>query len=395
MMKHPKFHVRIAVVCCFLTGCSAHIPKAGRLDKAEFQTHLMLQEISVLKDGGLQPDLVSPRTIENGQLKMVPSRDWTSGFFAGCLWYLYELSGADIWKKNALVYTHEIEREKFNAGTHDMGFKIYCSVGNAYRLTGDLRYRDVLIEAAKTLSTRFNDKVGAIRSWDHNRDKWDFPVIIDNMMNLELLFTATKLTGDSSFYHIAVAHANTTLENHFRDDFSSWHVIDYDPETGAVVHRHTHQGYAHHSAWARGQAWALYGYTMCYRETNDIRYLLQAERIASFIINHPNLPEDMIPYWDFDAPEIPSEPRDVSAAAIIASALYELSTFGEKNARYRAKANRIMQNIESSYASRRGTNRGFILAHSTGAKPADSEVDVPLIYADYYYLEAILRADNM
>src|SRR5690606_8708377 len=206
----------------------------------------MLQEISVLKDGGLQPDLVSPRTIENGQLKMVPSRDWTSGFFAGCLWYLYELSGADIWKKNALVYTHEIEREKFNAGTHDMGFKIYCSVGNAYRLTGDLRYRDVLIEAAKTLSTRFNDKVGAIRSWDHNRDKWDFPVIIDNMMNLELLFAATKLTGDSSFYHIAVAHANTTLENHFRDDFSSWHVIDYDPETGAVVHRHTHQGYAHH-----------------------------------------------------------------------------------------------------------------------------------------------------
>src|SRR5690606_9896521 len=168
-----------------------------------------------------------------------------------------------------------------------------------------------------TLSTRYNAKVGAIRSWDHNQDKWEFPVIIDNMMNLELLFEATKFTGDSSFYKIAVAHANTTLANHFREDFSSWHVIDYDPETGAVVHRHTHQGYAHHSAWSRGQAWALYGYTMCYRETNDIRYLLQAERIASVILNHPNLPEDMIPYSDSAAPEIPSAPRAVADAAIV------------------------------------------------------------------------------
>ncbi|WP_262247898.1 glycoside hydrolase family 88 protein [Parapedobacter soli] len=393
-MKYFKLPLTLVVAMCLLAGCSAHIPTDGRVDKAAHQIQLLLKETDKVKEQNEQRNLVAPRTIEAGRLKLVPSRDWTSGFFAGCLWYLYELTGDNGWKEQAISYTIDIEKEKFNAGTHDMGFKIYCSYGNGYRLTHSPQYRDVIIKAAKTLSTRYNAKVGAIRSWDHNQDKWEFPVIIDNMMNLELLFEATKLTGDSSFYQIAVAHANTTMENHFREDFSSWHVIDYNPETGAVVHRHTHQGYAHHSAWSRGQAWALYGYTMCYRETHDPRYLQQAEAVAAYMFNHPNMPSDFVPYWDFDAPDIPAEPRDVSAAAIMASALYELSTFSEKNEGYYAKADAIMRNIEDTYASRPGTNKGFILGHSTGSKPSDSEVDEPLIYADYYYLEAMLRAKN-
>ncbi|MGK6353355.1 glycoside hydrolase family 88 protein [Parapedobacter sp. DT-150] len=391
-MKYSKLPFAAVVVLHFLAGCAAHFPVDERISKAESQTNLMLETISAMKKEQAQTNLVAPRTMEDGQLKLVPSRDWTSGFFAGCLWYLYELTNKEAWREHAIAYTSEIEKEKFNAGTHDMGFKINSSFGNAYRLTGNSQYRDIIIKAAQTLSTRFNAKVGAIRSWDHNQDKWSFPVIIDNLMNLELLFEASKLTGDSSFYRIAVTHANTTMRNHFREDFSSWHVIDYDPATGAVVHRHTHQGYAHNSSWTRGQAWALYGFTMCYRETSDPRYLHHAEKIAAYMLNHPNMPDDLIPYWDFDAPGIPAEPRDASAAAIIASALYELSTFSDNSNEYCAKADTIMMNIALTYASKPGSNSGFILGHSTGSKPSGSEVDVPIIYADYYYLEAIIRA---
>jgi uncharacterized protein YyaL (SSP411 family) len=237
--------------------------------------------------------------------------------------------------------------------------------------------------------------VGCIRSWDHNKDKWGYPVIIDNMLNLELLFEATKLTGDSSFYNIAVSHANTTMKNHFRSDFSSYHVVDYDTITGNVVKKNTHQGYSHESAWARGQAWALYGYTMCYRETKDLKYLRQAENIAGFILNHPNLPKDLVSYWDFNAPDIPNEPRDASAAAIIASALYELSGYSVNAKTYRDKAGKILRSLTDNYRAKPSEARGFILLHSTGSKPMNSEVDVPLNYADYYYLEAILRLKKL
>jgi uncharacterized protein YyaL (SSP411 family) len=215
------------------------------------------------------------------------------------------------------------------------------------------------------------------------------------MLNLELLFAATRLTGDSSFYKIAVTHANTTLKNHFRPDFSSYHVIDYDTITGKVLKKNTHQGYSHESAWARGQAWALYGYTMCYRETKDERYLRQAEGIASFILNHPRLPDDLVPYWDFDAPKIPDEPRDASAAAIMASALFELSTMSKAGSIYRRKADKIITSLTQNYRLPVGGQIGFILTHSTGSKPANSEVDVPLNYADYYYLEALLRQKKL
>lgn len=359
--------------------------------QADKQTTVMLKEIGTTKARAPKTELVSPRTLEDGNLKLVASRDWTSGFFPGELWFLYEYTGKQAWMDQAKAFTSAIEQEQWNGKTHDMGFKIYCSVGTGYRLTKEKHYADVIIQSAKTLATRFNPKTGVIRSWDHSTDKWINPVIIDNMMNLELLFEATALTGDSSFYKIAISHANITIKNHFRSDYSSYHVIDYDPNTGVVLKKNTHQGYSHKSSWARGQAWALYGYTMCYRFTRDPAYLRQAEKVAGFVLHHKNMPSDLVPYWDFDAPSIPNEPRDVSAAAVIASGLFELSGYSEHKDTYLSKANKMLNSLSTKYASATGQNKGFILISSTGSKPSNSEVNVPLSYADYYYLEALLR----
>lgn len=387
-----KLPVVVFLLGCALAGCAQNISIKKVVDDAAGQTSLMLQEIP--NAGKDRLDLFSPRTLEKGDLKLVSSRDWTSGFFPGELWFLYEYTGKDEWKQEAQRFTAKMEREKTNGGTHDMGFKMYCSFGTGYRLTKDPQYRDIIIQSAKTLSTRFNPIVGCIRSWDHHREQWGYPVIIDNMMNLELLFAATQLTGDSSFYKIAVSHANTTMKNHYRPDNSSYHVVDYDSATGKVVKKNTHQGYADESAWARGQAWGLYGFTMCYRFTKDKRYLQQAEKIAAFMLHHPNMPEDLVPYWDYNAPNIPNEERDASAAAILSSGLYELSTYS-KRADYKKTADTILESLTNHYRSPAGKNKGFILLHSTGSKPSKSEVDVPINYADYYYLEALLRADKL
>jgi unsaturated chondroitin disaccharide hydrolase len=352
------------------------------------QTKFMLAEIP---RADAKPDQVSPRTFADGKLKLVVSRDWTSGFFPGSLWYLYEYTKDPKWLAEAKKYTAKIEKEQYNTGTHDLGFMIYCSFGNGYRLTKDENYKKVIIQAAKSLSSRFNSKAGVIRSWDHHQNVWKFPVIIDNMMNLELLFEATKLTGDSSFYKIAVNHADNTLKNHYRKDNSSYHVVDYDPETGEVIKKMTHQGFSHESAWARGQAWGLYGYILTYRETRDPRYLEQANKIASFYLNHPNLPKDLIPYWDFNSPDIPNTSRDASAAAIVASALYELADYTNSK-EYAQKADAMLYNLSRYYRSPVKENGGFLLVHSTGHAPAKSEINVPLTYADYYYLEALLRS---
>lgn len=341
--------------------------------------------------------LVSPRTIdENGKLVLVPSKDWTSGFFPGELWYMYEYYKTPEWEQDARKYTDPLEREKQNGKTHDMGFKMYCSYGNGYRLTGDENYKNILMESARTLITRYKPNAKIIRSWDHNANKWQCPVIIDNMMNLELLFWAFNESKDSTFYDIAVNHAYTTMRNHFRSDYSTYHVIDYDTITGEVLKRNTHQGYADESAWARGEAWALYGYIMCYRETKNADFLNQAEKIVNYIFNHTNLPEDLIPYWDYDAPEIPNEPRDVSAATCTASALYELCMYDKANAvHYKKFADTILKNITDNYRAKLGADRGFLLLHSTGSKPSNVEIDVPLSYADYYFLEALLRKQKL
>ncbi|MEN0052140.1 MAG: glycoside hydrolase family 88 protein [Mucilaginibacter sp.] len=362
---------------------------------AQKQTVLMLKEVDSVKADAANAALASPRTLEaDGKFVMVPSKDWCSGFFPGELWFLYEYTQNDKWKDLAKKFTTNIEVEKTNGNTHDMGFKVYNSVGNGYRLTHDDHYKAVIIEGAKTLSTRFNPVIGSIKSWD-NRKQWKFPVIIDNMLNLELLFEATRLTGDSSFYKIAVTHANTAMKNHFRADYSSYHVIDYDPETGKILHKQTHQGFADESAWARGQAWGLYGYTMCYRETHNKAYLQQAENIAKFIFSNPNLPADLVPYWDYNDTAIPNAPRDASAAAIAASALYELSTYSANAKDYRSKADKIVKVLSEKYQAKTGGSKGFLLLHSTGHKPNNSEIDAPIIYADYYYLEALLRKQRL
>ena len=362
---------------------------------AEKQTAQMLKEVDSIKTDASNAALVSPRALNaDGKLVMVQSKDWCSGFFPGELWFLYEYSKNKTWMDLAREYTANIEVEKTNGVTHDMGFKIYNSVGNGYCLTKDPHYKDVIIEAAKTLSTRFNPVVGSIKSWD-NRSQWKFPVIIDNMLNLELLFEATRLTGDSTYYKIAVTHANTAMKNHFRANYSSYHVVDYDPETGRVLHKQTHQGFADESAWARGQAWGLYGYTMCYRETHNKAYLQQAENIARFIFNNPNMPADLVPYWDYNDTAIPNAPRDVSAAAVAASALYELSTYSKNGKNYRSTADKIINTLSINYRAKEGDSKGFLLLHSTGHKPGGTEIDVPIIYADYYYLEALLRKQHL
>lgn len=381
-----------------LNACEAQQPKVENVfSQVESQTEVMLKAIDEAKSSVSEDeDLVSPRSLSpTGELELVPAKDWTSGFFPGVLWYLYDHTGNTEWLEHAKKFTAEIGNEKNNGKTHDMGFKVYSSFGNGYRLTKDPEYKDVIVTAARTLSTRYNPTVGAIRSWDHNSDKWDFPVIIDNMMNLELLFEATRLSGDSAFYDIAVSHANTTMKNHFREDFSSYHVVDYDPATGKVENKHTHQGYSHESVWTRGQAWGLYGYTMCYRETKNPAYLELAEKIADFILDHPKMPKDLVPYWDFSDPEIPNAPRDASAAAVTASGLYELSTLVENGGKFKKAADNIMKSLADKYTSPVGENKGFILMHSTGHKPHDSEVDGPIIYSDYYYVEALLRKEKL
>lgn len=350
---------------------------------------------------------VVPRTIrKDGSLGMVGSHDWCSGFFPGSLWQIYDYTNDDSWRELAISWTWPIEDAKWHKGTHDLGFMMNNSFGKAYQLTGERSYKDVVLQSARTLMTRYNPAVKSIRSWDHHRDRWTFPVIIDNMMNLEMLFRATELTGDSTFWKVAVAHANTTMKNHFRNDYSSFHVVDYDPETGAVRGKYTSQGNSDDSYWSRGQAWGLYGFTMCHRFTGDKAYQKQAERIADFIMALPNMPGDGIPYWDMKmasvnnctAENVNSKvARDASSAAIIASALYELSTYAtpEKGAAYKAYADKIMKSLGANYQAEPGTNYGFLLLHSTGNHPGGSEVDVPLNYADYYYLEALARKQKL
>jgi unsaturated chondroitin disaccharide hydrolase len=328
----------------------------------------------------------------DGTYRDLPSSWWCSGFFPGSLWYLYEKTKDVKWEKSARLWTAAVEKEQYNKGTHDLGFMMFDSFGNQLRLTKDPHAKKVLIQSAKSLATRFDPKVGLIKSWNSFKGGFKYPVIIDNMMNLELLFWASRETGDQTFHDIAIIHADNTIKNHFRSDYSSYHVICYD-ENGKVLVKKQHQGYQDESTWSRGHAWAIYGYVTMYRETKDMKYLDFAQKITDFYLNHPNLPADKIPYWDFSAPNIPNEERDASAGAITASALLELSTYsGAKGKRYYADAVKMLESLSSpAYRAALGENNNFLIKHCVGAKGLNSEIDVPLVYADYYYLEGLLR----
>ena len=317
---------------------------------------------------------------------------WCSGFFGGSLWFLYEYTKDTTWKNAAHKWTMAVEKEQYNTGTHDLGFMLYCPFGNGYKLTKNTQYKAVLLEGAKSLATRFDPGYGVIKSWDGWKG-YDYPVIVDNMMNLEFLFWAARTSGNKKFYDIAVTHADHTIKNHFRKDNSSYHVVCYGPG-GKFLKQATHQGLNDSSAWSRGQGWGLYGYTTMYRETKQVKYLQQAEKIAAFILNHPNLPQDKIPYWDFDAP---GEERDASAGALISSALFELAGYSKTNGQQYFEAGEKMLHslTTSAYKADINTNGNFLLMHSVGSKPHKSEVNTPIVYADYYYLEALLRYDAL
>ena len=378
----------LALVLVLLSSCSSKIKKgqeSNLLSELDVQYEYFAEQTDV-------PEKVARSfSAENGY-RWASIKDWTCGFPPGSMWLMYELTGDEKWKINAAKFTAKLEGVQFRTTTHDLGFMVYCSFGNGFLLTGEEKYKKAIIDGSNSLITRFNEKTSCIKSWDHG--DWQFPVIIDNMMNLEMLLKASELTGDPKYKEVAIAHTNTTIENHFRENMSSYHVIDYDTITGKAINKQTHQGLNDESSWGRGQAWGLYGFTVMYRGTGDSKYLDVATKIADFII--PNLPEDKVSYWDFDDPQIPNTYRDVSAAAITASALLELG--GKEmanNESYIEIANQIIESLNSDkYRAKTGTNGGFLLMHSVGHMPKNSEIDVPINYADYYYLEALKRQGN-
>ncbi len=393
--------LKCMTVALAATGLAACAPSSRRAALIEENVAVAVQQIGMLADSSeLGGAIRIPSTYKNGAIAYVPTDDWVSGFFAGTLWYMYELTGDEQWALRAQKHTEQLDSIQYLQWHHDVGFMIYDSYGHGLRLKQLPGYDRVIVQTAKSLSTRFREVPGVIQSWDADRGwqgerGWQCPVIIDNMMNLELLFKATELSGDSTFYRIAVRHADRTLAEHFREDCSCYHVVDYDLTTGEVRRRCTAQGYADESAWARGQAWAVYGFTTCYRATGDRKYLDHAERVADFMLHDAAMPEDLVPYWDYDAPNIPEEPRDASSAAVLASALYEMYTYTDKAA-YKQDADRILESLSTpAFRAPVGENGGFLLMHSVGSIPHGSSIDVPLNYADYYFLEALLRKERV
>lgn len=406
-MKNYSIYL-LAFLCIINFSCTNEKDKfiTENVDFATKQTQLMLEQVGVPTGNNY------PRTMNNnGELITTNMYDWTPGFFPGSLWYLYELTGDTLWRSKAEEWTVSLESLRTFTKHHDLGFMIYCSYGNAERLAPKPEYKDIIIESAESLSTRFNPIVQSIKSWNY-RKNWDdttecfFPVIVDNMMNLEMLFAASKLSGNKKYYDIAVTHANTTLKNHLREDFSSYHVVDYDTITGAVKFQGTSQGFSDNSTWSRGQAWIVYGFTMMYRETKDTKYLETATKAADYFLK--NLPEDMVPVWDFNVGQEGYTPgfrsyaatyqeklRDVSAGTITCSALFELGQLAN-NKSYTDAAIKMLHSLASpAYRAQLGANADFLLMHSVGSLPHNSEMDKPLVYADYYFLEALVRYKNL
>ncbi|RDB03876.1 glycoside hydrolase family 88 protein [Runella aurantiaca] len=383
-----KYTTTLIISCLIIYAVNAQVFVNQSLDYSVKKTEETLQLI---------PDKSKniPRNINTNSTnwRFVNFRDWTSGFWPGTLWYLYEYNNDAKLKTKADEFSRLLTPlSEEPASDHDLGFQIFCSFGNGYRLTKNPEYKTIILKSADILATLYNPKVGTILSWPREIKKFGgHNTIIDNMINLELLFWATKNGGSKKLYDIAVQHAKTTMKNHFRPDFTSYHVVVYDTLTGKKIKGVTHQGYADNSMWARGQAWAIYGFTMCYKETKQPEFLEFAQKVADVYIK--NLPKDLIPYWDFNDPKIPNAPRDASAAAVTASALLDLSTFVKdktKQQDYFTKAQQILEELSSNrYQS--GDRNSAILLHSTGHHPNGTEIDASINYADYYYVEALMK----
>ena len=372
-----------------LVSCSKQESMDEMIDRVFYVAEQQYIEMDTRLDNKTMPQSIA----RDSTFKPSTIYWWCSGFYPGSLWYIYEYTQSDAVKLLAEKNTLKLDSIQYVTHDHDVGFQLNCSYGNGLRLTGNEDYRKVLYQGAKSLATRFNPLTGVIRSWDFvpkTRD-WKYPVIIDNMMNLELLMFASNTFGNDSLGYIARTHADTTMKNHFRDDYSSYHLVDYDPADGHVRNRQTVQGYADESSWGRGQAWALYGYTMMYRMTKDRKYLTQAECVGNMLLSR--LPADGIPYWDFDAPDMIKQPKDASAAAITASALIELSELEDTPSlasRYLNAAVRMLEELSSERYQCRDAKPAFLM-HSTGNHPGGYEIDASINYADYYYLQALLK----
>ena len=370
-------------------------PQKETMDQLIDRVFAVAAEQSRIMSSALADDQ-TPKTFEEGKLVTAPYDWWCSGFFPGVLWYIYEYNGNDQFKELAIKETAKVEPVKYVTDHHDVGFMINCSYGHQYRLTGDEHALEVLRTAAQSLTGAFTEGVGCIKSWPFVKPgfSWVYPVIIDNMMNLELLMSIANMDNSEWLRHVAVSHADVTMKNHFRDDYTTWHLVDYVPGVGDVNKKITVQGLADSSAWARGQAWALYGYTMMYQQTGDKKYLIQAQNIGDMI--EGDLPEDGDPYWDFNDPKIPDTYRDASAAAVMASAYIALDAVAENGKNYLAIAEKQLRTLASEeYLAKPGEIGGFILKHSVGNLPEDVEIDVPLPYADYYFIEALMRYHNL
>jgi len=374
------------------TSCQEEIQRPDKVSKELLQNRLdMLVQRSLETFEQYPPIREKIYRSRTGfwTLRFAEESDWCSGFYPGILWQLYGYSSKESLMIGAKAYTSFLQEEALKSDSHDIGFKINSSYGQAWKIRKEQEFRSTLIQAARSLSRRYDARVQAIKSWDYNPGHYQYPVIIDNLMNLELLFEASRLSSEPTFYRLAKSHVETSLKHHFRKDFSSYHVVNFDSISGALLGRETNQGAGDESSWARGQAWGLYGMTMAFRYTRDSSYLRQAEGIADFMFTHPNMPEDFIPYWDFDAPDIPDAPRDVSAGVIAASALFELATYSNNRDALLNLGDQVLLSLESS--KYQASRLPFFLDKSTGNMPIEEEVEVPIVYADYYYVEALLR----
>lgn len=396
-----KIVVGLAVVLGFCT--CAHQPSGTldvnkALDYCAKQTQRTLTELKT--DSGIDYTMM-PRNImadeQHWNCRKATKEEWCAGFWPGVLWYDYEYTKDKQVLEEAENFTHSLKfLSHIPAYDHDLGFLVFCSYGNGYRLTKNPAYKQVILDTADTLATLFNPIVGTILSWPREVEprNWPHNTIMDNMINLEMLFWAAKNSGNPYLYDIAVSHADKTMKSQFRPDYTSYHVAVYDTITGNLIKGVTHQGYADSTMWARGQAWAIYGYTVVYRETKDPKYLDFAQKVTDVYLDR--LPEDKVPYWDFDDPSIPNAPRDASAGAVVASALLELSTYlpNGTGKRYKDAAIEMLTSLSSdSYQS--GESKPSFLLHSVGHWPNHSEIDASIIYADYYYIEALLRLKRL
>ncbi|HEY65422.1 MAG TPA: glucuronyl hydrolase [Caldilineae bacterium] len=330
-----------------------------------------------------------PQATEHGRWRYTEDGGWTGGFWPGRLWLAYLVTEEGRYATAAREWCVRLAPREFDTTTHDLGFLFYPSYVTGYRLTDERALRYGALAAAETLTRRFNPKGNFIQAWGPLDDpRRRGRTIVDTMMNLDLLFWATTQTGENRFSDIAVRHARTCQTHHVRPDGSTAHVYDFNPDTGEPIGQNTHQGYSPTSCWSRGQAWAIYGFTTCYRRTGDEAFLATARKLADWFIAH--LPEDHVPYWDFNAPDIPNEVRDSSAAAIAACGLLDLAiAAGEP--RYREAGLEILTSLATHYTSRDHPEEEGILLHATGAKPLGREIDVSLTYGDYYFVEGLLR----